>query len=157
MTGGRDGRPLAFGLGSDGPSTILVGVDGSDASWRALHYAVGLARRQASRIVAVYATHIAAMTYAVANVVICAPADLDSQLAFEVEALGREHNVPISFVTADSDPVTAIAAVADELHADLIVVGASDKATHRLLGSVAIRTIKARTFRARCCPVTVVP
>jgi len=33
----------AFELGTDGPSRILVGVDGTDASMRAAAYAAGLA------------------------------------------------------------------------------------------------------------------
>ncbi|MGO8884369.1 MAG: universal stress protein [Streptosporangiaceae bacterium] len=49
--------PAGFELGTDGPTAILVGFDGSDPSWRALHYAVGLARRLASRVIAVYAHH----------------------------------------------------------------------------------------------------
>jgi nucleotide-binding universal stress UspA family protein len=34
----------------DGPTLILVGVDGSDTSMRAGAYAAGLARRQDSRL-----------------------------------------------------------------------------------------------------------
>src|ERR1700677_873971 len=44
----------------DGPAALVVGVDGSDTSERALFYAFGLARRQGSRIVAVHA--VAMMT-----------------------------------------------------------------------------------------------
>ena len=44
-----------FELGSDGPTTLVVGVDGSDTSWRALYYAFGLARRQHATVVAVFA------------------------------------------------------------------------------------------------------
>ena len=43
-----------FELGTDGPSTIVVGVDGSTTSMRAGAYAAGLARRQRSRLVVVH-------------------------------------------------------------------------------------------------------
>jgi nucleotide-binding universal stress UspA family protein len=42
--------------------------------------------------------------------------------------------------------------VADEVHADAVIVGASTKAGHRLVGSLAVRLVKAGRW-----PVTVVP
>jgi hypothetical protein len=36
-------------------SLLVVGIDGSNTSWRALHYAFGLARRQGGFVVAVFA------------------------------------------------------------------------------------------------------
>jgi nucleotide-binding universal stress UspA family protein len=42
--------------------------------------------------------------------------------------------------------------VADEVRADAVVVGASTKAGHRLVGSLAVRLVKAGRW-----PVTVVP
>ena len=151
MTPDPEGQASVFELGSDGPGTILVGVDGSDSSWRALHYAIGLARREASRIVVVYAIRLPATSYAAPGV-LYAINDLSAQLGGDVEALGRAHGIDITFVTSDRDPVTALTTATIAHRADLIVVGASEKTTHRFFGSTATRTIKTR-----CCPVTVVP
>jgi nucleotide-binding universal stress UspA family protein len=49
-----------FELGTDGPSLIMVGVDGSRTSLRAAAYAAGLARRQRSRLLAVYVGRVPA-------------------------------------------------------------------------------------------------
>jgi nucleotide-binding universal stress UspA family protein len=154
----RSGQPSAgpagFELGTDGPTAILVGFDGSDSSWRALHYAIGLARRQASRVVAVYVSHTPAIAYAAPAVPAIAGlrCGFPPDLASAVEALGREHSVGVTLVAASGDPVSAITAAAADHRVDLIVVGASTKAGHRVFGSTALRAV-----RARCCPVTVVP
>jgi nucleotide-binding universal stress UspA family protein len=57
-----------------------------------------------------------------------------------------------SFLTRRGDPFTGLAQAADELKADAVVVGSSEKAGHRLIGSVAVRLVKAGRW-----PVTVVP
>ena len=43
-----------FELGTDGPSVILVGLDGSRTSRRATAWAAGLARRQGAKLVVVF-------------------------------------------------------------------------------------------------------
>ncbi|WP_247658694.1 universal stress protein [Micromonospora sp. U56] len=50
------------------------------------------------------------------------------------------------------DAYTDLCAAADETHADLVVVGASEQAGHRFVGSVATRLV--RTGRR---PIVVVP
>ena len=146
----------SFERGTDGPRVILVGVDGSPTSLRAAAYAAGLARRQHSRLVAVYVTE---STPAVAGFVPAAQvaareaaaqvdADLRAELAPAAERLGIE----VEYRTAHGDPVTELSRIADELPADAVLVGASEQAGHRVIGSVAVRLVRTGRW-----PVTVVP
>lgn len=56
------------------------------------------------------------------------------------------------FHTCRGDPCTGLVRAADDLRADVVVVGASERAGHRIIGSVAIRLGKSGRR-----PVTVVP
>jgi nucleotide-binding universal stress UspA family protein len=68
------------------------------------------------------------------------------------EQVAAEFGISISFVTRRGDPFAEICRVAAEVRADAIVVGASTKAGHRLIGSLAVRLVRAGKW-----PVTVVP
>ncbi len=149
---------MGFDHGADGDRVVVVGVDGSDASWRATAYAVGLARRQDARLVAVHVlpVHTVAMLAGVSWML----ADTDQAAAWamrrrisaglacmaEVGVLRWEFCV----VTA-GDAVAGLSRVAAERRADMVVVGASGR-RHRLTGSVG-----ARLLRAHRWPVLVVP
>jgi nucleotide-binding universal stress UspA family protein len=148
----------AFELGTDGPSVILVGVDDSTTSVRAGWYAAGLARRQRARIVAVFVQPVATMGAA-------GPAGAALTVAKEeafrstiedmeqrAHAFAAEFGISITFRGARGDPYTEISRIADEVHADAIVVGASKHAGHRFVGSLAVRLVRAGKW-----PVTVVP
>lgn len=56
------------------------------------------------------------------------------------------------FHTFRGDPFNGLVTAADQLKADAVVVGASQQAGHRIVGSVALRLVKAGRW-----PVTVVP
>ena len=60
--------------------------------------------------------------------------------------------IPTIFLVAEGDAYTEIRRIADEIRADAVVVGASAKAGHRLIGSLAVRLVRAGRW-----PVTVVP
>ncbi|WP_433502245.1 universal stress protein [Pseudonocardia halophobica] len=147
-----------FEYGCDGPRAVVVGIDGSETGWRALHYAVGQARRQGGRVVAVYADRIPSVAFATA-VPLAAAAVTDPQedsllqeLRSGVEELGPQYGVEVAFEVVVGDPVLALTRVAERERADAILVGASMQAGHKLFGSVAVRVVRAGRW-----PVTVVP
>ena len=149
---------MSFEYGIDGPRAVVVGVDGSDTAWHALHYAVGQARRQGGRVVALYADRLPSLAFATA-MPLAATAVVDPQtdalaveLRTEVARLSAEHGVDAVFEVVAGDPVTALAQVAERERADAVLVGASVQAGHRLYGSVATRMVKLGRW-----PVTVVP
>ena len=154
-----DAEGSAFELGTDGPRVILVGVDDSVTSLRAGAYAVGLARRQGARLVVVYVEQPSVVYGAAAGAGAAAMAEQErafsetaADLRRRVEEYGTERGVPITFVTAAGDPYHELRRVADQVRADAVVVGASTKAGHRWVGSLAVRLVKAGRW-----PVTVVP
>ena len=139
-----------FELGRDGPTTLVVGVDGSDSATRALYYALGLARRQHCSIIAVYAITTAGAETGVAPYL--ASLEAAEELKPKIQALGADFHVKTQFLSVAGDPVTVLIKIAAAHHADGIVLGASHGIGHRLFGSTAVRTVR------RCrCPVTVVP
>jgi nucleotide-binding universal stress UspA family protein len=149
----------AFELGTDGPMVILVGVDDSVTSLRAGAYAAGLARRQGARLVCVYVEQPSALYGATAGAGAAVIAEQErafsetaADLKRRIEEGAAERGVPITFVVAAGDPYHELRRVADEVRADAVVVGASTSAGHRLVGSLAVRLVKAGRW-----PVTVVP
>jgi nucleotide-binding universal stress UspA family protein len=152
------GAEYGLELGTDGPSVILAGVDESVTALRAGAYASGLARRQGARLVIVYVspTPFAVGPSPAAVNVVAAEAEVHEAIAAELRAMveesARERGIPITFLTAHGDPYTELTRVANEMRADAIVVGASMKAGHKLIGSLALRLVRAGRW-----PVTVVP
>jgi nucleotide-binding universal stress UspA family protein len=159
MTGGT-GLPSpagsGFELGTDGPGVIVVGIDGSEASFRAGAYAWGLARRQGAHLLAVWIRPQ------------IAPGDLFSQSAAALATARQEeadrlrhmiewanayYGIPAAdLVVRNGDPMRELSRVAEEARADAIVVGASGHGGHRFVGSLGLRLVRAGRW-----PVTVVP
>lgn len=142
-----------FELGCDGPTTLVVGVDGSDTATRALYYALGLARRQHCSIIAVYAITTPAGADAATGVApYQASLEVAEELKPKIQALGADYHVKTQFLSVPGDPVSVLIKIAAAHHADGIVLGASHGIGHKLFGSTAARAVR------RCrCPVTVVP
>ena len=150
--------PGQFELGTDGPKVILVGVDDTTTSLRAAAYAGGLARRQGARVTVVFVAPIASFGAATPGGAELAAAQREStgqtaeSLRRRIEVASAELGISITFITAEGDAYAEIRRIADEIRADAVVVGASAKAGHRLIGSLAVRLVRAGRW-----PVTVVP
>lgn len=124
---------------------------------RAAWYAAGLARRQRARLIVVFVAPLgsAAGSLAGASIIVAedqAHEEMAASMRARAEAVGQELGVSIEFITAHGDAYSEIKRIADEMRADAIVVGASAKAGHRLIGSLAVRLVRAGKW-----PVTVVP
>ncbi|ARZ66474.1 hypothetical protein SMD11_0808 [Streptomyces albireticuli] len=154
--GRGEGLPTGFERGTDGPKVIVVGVDGSDTSWRAAAYAAGLARRQNALLAVVYVQPVLAGGAALGAPVVEATEEVAEELLAEIRATTERLRgifaVRWEFHTFRGDPYAGLVRAADELTADAVVVGASEQAGHRIVGSVAVRLVKAGRW-----PVTVVP
>lgn len=144
-----------FELGTDGPKRVLVGLDGSRTSLRATAYAAGLARRSAAALVVVHVigpSGLAAASPQGLTAVREAREQVAEALGTEILAAAAGFGVATEFVVASGDPFAELSRVADERRVDALVVGASEAAGHRLIGSLATRLVRAARW-----PVTVVP
>jgi nucleotide-binding universal stress UspA family protein len=145
----------SFELGTDGPGAIVVGVDGSPTSMRAAAYAAGLARRQRTKLYAVYARSAPTTLITLADhsgmamqAVLEAQEELEAQMRVEIGGWGAD----VELLVRPGDPLTVLAEVAKETRADAVVVGSSASVGHRIAGSLAIRLVRVGRW-----PVTVVP
>jgi nucleotide-binding universal stress UspA family protein len=75
-------------------------------------------------------------------------ADMESRIATAAAEMGLR----MQFISVAGDPWTELTRVADELRVDAVVVGASESAGHRIIGSLAGRLVRAGRW-----PVSVVP
>ncbi len=150
------GRQRArFELGTDGPATIVVGVDETDSSRRAAAYATGIARRHQATIVFAYARSLGTfdgLNAGVVNGLREAHEAVAAEIRGLTEMVREQLGVDAQYVELWGDPVGQLSHLVKERRADLLVVGASQRRGHRVAGSVAHRMV-----RAGILPVTVVP
>ncbi|WP_432840182.1 universal stress protein [Dactylosporangium sp. CA-092794] len=151
--------PGTFELGTDGPGAIVVGVDGSDSSLRAAAYAAGLARRQRSRLVAVYVRALPTPMLSIADrcgaavtAAIAAQDEIETGLRAAAGARVPHLDIPAELVVRHGDPFAELTDAAMAVRADAVVVGRSMSARHRIAGSLAVRLVRSGRW-----PVTVVP
>jgi nucleotide-binding universal stress UspA family protein len=144
-----------FEIGTDGPSLIVVGIDGSRTSLRAGAYAAGLARRQGCRLLVVYVSHLPAsvsMSAGAAAAMTGTSRQMADELAETVLRRAAEAGIDAEFRPVRGDPFTELTRIAAQERADAVVVGTSEHAGHRVVGSLATRLVRAGKW-----PVIVVP
>jgi nucleotide-binding universal stress UspA family protein len=138
-----------------GVPVLLVGIDGSDTSLRAGAYAAGLASRQRARLVCLYVrTYSVAAGVGIAAIPSMQRAhdDIATELREMVESNRHRIGINAEFVEREGNPFTEIVRLAGELPADAVIVGASTKAGHRFVGSLAVHLVRTSRW-----PITVVP
>ncbi len=139
----------------DGPAVLLVAVDGSDTSLRAGAYAAGMARRERARLICLYVRPYTAVSGIGAGAVASmqeAQDEIAADLRQQAETQAARLGLHAEFVERSGNPYAEIVRLADEVRADAVIVGASTKAGHRFIGSLAVHLVKANRW-----PVTVVP
>jgi nucleotide-binding universal stress UspA family protein len=145
-------EPSAEQLGSP---AVVVGIDGSETSWDAFWWACGEARRLGARTVAVFVSPASEANLAVAASAAAGAvwdyaaiekclSEQGERLRAEVERHGGDHALQLTFVQARGDPATELVRVAEEINADLIVVGRSAKVLHHVAGSIGRHLITRR-------------
>jgi nucleotide-binding universal stress UspA family protein len=120
--------------------SVVVGIDGTESSDHAMHFAIGLAARERARLIACFVSHPLIVTYPVGLV----PVDfeayataLDSKFTDALEMAGV---CGACFYHRKGDAVVELKRLADEQHADIIAVGRS-RHPHLHVGSVPRRLL----------------
>jgi nucleotide-binding universal stress UspA family protein len=138
-----------------GVPLLLVGIDGSDTSLRAGAYAGGMAMRLRARLVCLYVRSYALAGGAAAAAVPSmqqAQDEISAELREMVESQSVRLGLRAEYIERVGNPFAEIVKLADELPADAVIVGASTKAGHRFVGSLAVHLVRASRW-----PITVVP
>jgi nucleotide-binding universal stress UspA family protein len=149
----RQGGPEA----ADGPSLVVVGVDGSDSAWRAFAWSLGHARRSRCPVLAIYVSAGMFMDALMPSLpldesVVLARRELADEIGTEIGRMAAELRVDVRFEHRDGDPARVLLAAAEECGADMLVLGASMQGLHRIAGS-----LPGRLVRCRRLPVVVIP
>ncbi len=131
---------------------ILVAIDGSDASFRALAHAVQLAARLDAALTILIVRLIVVGRKGAYPALNSDDVDTIQQKAKEIALAGGCANIGVR-IEKSRDTAYKIVDVAIEKNAELIVVGASGRGGFKafLLGSVS-----QEVLRKSACPVTIV-
>lgn len=143
------------GQSTIGSIVIVVGIDGSPTSLHAGAYAAGLARRLHARLIAVHVQatpRLSMLAPEQAWFTEGALASVSDDLRRQVAEGSAYAGIPVEFVAVRGDPLVELCRIATDVRADAVVVGASARVGHRLVGSLAVRLVRIGRW-----PVTVVP
>jgi nucleotide-binding universal stress UspA family protein len=115
-----------YGAGKDGLAVIVVGVDGTPCALHAAAWASGLARRERARLVFVYVEPLTSPAYW-SPIGMATAAEAASELVAELRRTITDYlgsmGVRWELVHHRGDPGHGLEKVAEELHADCVVIG----------------------------------
>jgi nucleotide-binding universal stress UspA family protein len=144
-----------FELGTDGARTILVALDGSDASLRAAAYAAGMARRQRAKLIAVFVHSSGGLAAMRPDTVVGleqSNREIVAQLRAAIEENAPRLGIEVELMERRGSVGNELAKLADDLRVDAVVVGASTQVGHRFVGALGVYLVKLARW-----PVIVVP
>jgi nucleotide-binding universal stress UspA family protein len=128
-----------FEIAKDGIVGLVVGYDESPPSRDALAFAAGIARRNHTWLIVASITTIPTMS---SIAVVSVPMVTEDTPEPDVMATLAELDVRATFQHASGDVPTELERIAEEAHADGIVVGRSASRRHAYAGSVTVRLIR---------------
>lgn len=141
-----------------GSPVVVVGVDGSDRSWRAVAYAAGVARCRElpARMICVYVAPPCgwweALVPQLEPAVQAAGAEIAAALRAGLADRLDQDGLDWEFHNCRGSPYLELTKIACAVQADTVVVGATGSIARRLIGSIAVRLVRCRQW-----PVIVVP
>jgi nucleotide-binding universal stress UspA family protein len=134
--------------------TIVWATDGSELADRALPYVTELATLHHAKIVAVHANELLYGRYGGAPLLADEP-DLLAKIARQVEELRESgFTVALELPTGGTDVPALVAQKADEVGADLIVVGTHG---HGGIAAALLGSVARGLLHTASCPVLAIP
>ena len=139
--------------GGEDIAAIIVGLDGSDASWDAFWWGYGEAKRLGGRVIAVFVSPgveanvgmVSAVGFDVGEYALAASqanAERAARLQAELESRAAgDGDVDLVFIHACGDPARELLRIAEAVNAAAIAVGRSAKVRHRVAGSLGRRLL----------------
>ncbi|MEM4575966.1 MAG: universal stress protein [Candidatus Nezhaarchaeales archaeon] len=123
---------------------ILVGVDGSATSYRAVEMALDLASSLNAKVTALHVVPLLSVDYMALGLGSNAsPEDIDKKVLHEVRIMAYSKNVKVETIILKGRPSEVITSVAEGENYDLIVLGNTGVggAYRRIMGSVVAEVI----------------
>jgi nucleotide-binding universal stress UspA family protein len=128
--------------------TILHPTDFSDRSEHAFHLACSLARDHGARVVLLHVVSLPVAAYE--GVVLPPPIEEATEDAKRRLSQMKPAAIPVEHRVAEGDPAEMILRVAEEIHADLIVMGTHGRTG---LGRLLMGSVAEQVVRRAPCPV----
>lgn len=142
------------------PSTVVVGVDGSDGSKRAAEHAVGIARKWDAHLIIVTVVRTPEGWWGLGGApptteaLTTALIDGQREILDQIEASLDLEGVDYETVQELGDPVNRVLAVCEENSADVLVIGRRGAG---LVERVVLGSVADRLAHLSPCPVLIVP